>query len=153
MRPDRIIVGEVRGSEASDMMQAMNTGHEGSISTVHANSPRDALARIENMILMASLDLPSRAIREQIASALQLIVQVSRLSDGSRKLTHVSEVAGMEGQVITMQDLFRFEQTGLDSEGKVRGAFRSTGIRPRFSERFESLGIQVGNGMFSGAVA
>jgi pilus assembly protein CpaF len=102
------------------------------------------------MILMASLDLPSRAIREQIASALQLVIQVSRLSDGSRKLTHVSEVAGMEGQVITMQDLFRFEQAGLDSEGKVRGQFRSTGIRPRFAEKFESLGIHVGNGMFSG---
>jgi pilus assembly protein CpaF len=153
MRPDRIIVGEVRGSEAFDMMQAMNTGHEGSISTVHANSPRDGLARIENMILMANLDLPSRAIREQIASALHLIIQISRMSDGSRKITHVSEVAGMEGQVVTMQDIFRFDQTGLDNEGRVRGVFRSTGIRPRFSERFESLGINLAPGIFSGVAA
>ena len=121
MRPDRIIVGEVRGPEAFDMMQAMNTGHEGSISTVHANTPRDALARIENMILMASLDLPSRAIREQIASAIHVIIQISRMSDGTRKVTHVSEVAGMEGQVVTMQDIFRFEQTGVDGEGQVTG--------------------------------
>ena len=153
MRPDRIIVGEVRGPEAFDMMQAMNTGHEGSVSTVHANSPRDALARIENMILMANLDLPSRAIREQIASALHVIVQISRFSDGTRKLTHISEVAGMEGQVVTMQDIFRFEQTGLDSEGQVKGAFRSTGIRPRFAERFESIGIQLAPGIFAGVAA
>jgi pilus assembly protein CpaF len=153
MRPDRIIVGEVRGNEAFDMMQAMNTGHEGSISTVHANTPRDALARIENMILMASMDLPSRAIREQIASALHIIIQVSRFPDGTRKLTHVSEVAGMEGQVVTMQDIFRFEQTGVDSEGRVKGAFRSTGIRPRFAERFESLGIQLSPNIFSGVAA
>jgi pilus assembly protein CpaF len=151
MRPDRIIVGEVRGSEAFDMMQAMNTGHEGSVSTVHANAPRDALARIENMILMANLDLPSRAIREQIASALHVIIQVSRFSDGSRKLTHVSEVSGMEGQVVTMQDIFRFEQTGVDAEGRVKGAFRSTGIRPRFAEKFESLGIQLAPNIFAGA--
>jgi pilus assembly protein CpaF len=153
MRPDRIIVGEVRGSEAFDMMQAMNTGHEGSISTVHANSPRDGLARIENMILMANLDLPSRAIREQIASALHVIIQVSRFSDGTRKVTHVSEVSGMEGQVVTMQDIFRYEQTGIDSEGRVRGAFRSTGIRPRFAERFESLGIQLAPNIFAGVAA
>jgi pilus assembly protein CpaF len=150
MRPDRIIVGEVRGPEAFDMMQAMNTGHEGSVSTVHANTPRDALARIENMILMANLDLPSRAIREQIASALHLIVQISRFSDGSRKLTHISEIAGMEGQVVTMQDIFRFEQTGVDAEGRIRGAFRSTGIRPRFAEKFESQGIQLAPNIFSG---
>ena len=135
------------------MMQAMNTGHDGSISTVHANSPRDALARIENMILMANLDLPSRAIREQIASALHVVIQVSRMSDGSRKLTHISEVSGMEGQVVTMQDIFRFEQTGLDGEGRVKGNFKSTGIRPRFAERFESLGIQLAPGIFSGAAA
>jgi pilus assembly protein CpaF len=153
MRPDRIIIGEVRGNEAFDMMQAMNTGHEGSISTVHANTPRDALARIENMILMANLDLPSRAIREQIASALHVIVQVSRFSDGSRRLTHISEVAGMEGQIVTMQDIFRFEQTGVDAEGRVKGVFRSTGIRPRFAERFESLGIQLAPGIFSGVAA
>jgi len=153
MRPDRIIVGEVRGSEAFDMMQAMNTGHEGSVSTVHANSPRDALARIENMILMANLDLPSRAIREQIASALHLIIQVSRMSDGSRKLTHITEVSGMEGQVVTMQDIFRYDQIGLDTEGRVKGVFRSTGIRPRFAERFESLGISLGANIFSGVAA
>jgi len=153
MRPDRIIVGEVRGPEAFDMMQAMNTGHEGSVSTVHANSPRDALARIENMILMANLDLPSRAIREQIASALHVIVQISRFSDGTRGWPHISEVAGMEGQVVTMQDIFRFEQTGLDSEGQVKGAFRSTGIRPRFAERFESIGIQLAPGIFAGVAA
>ncbi|HLF71964.1 MAG TPA: CpaF family protein [Dehalococcoidia bacterium] len=153
MRPDRIIVGEVRASEAFDMMQAMNTGHEGSISTVHANTPRDAIARIENMILMANLDLPSRAIREQIAAALHVIVQVSRMSDGSRKLTHISEVAGMEGQVVTMQDIFHFEQTGIDAEGRVKGSFKSTGIRPRFAEKFESQGIQLAPGIFSGAAA
>jgi pilus assembly protein CpaF len=153
MRPDRIIVGEVRGPEAFDMMQAMNTGHEGSVSTVHANTPRDALARIENMILMANLDLPSRAIREQIAAALHVIIQISRFPDGTRKVTHVSEVSGMEGQVVTMQDIFRFEQTGVDAEGRVKGAFRSTGIRPRFAERFESLGIQLAPGLFSGVAA
>jgi pilus assembly protein CpaF len=153
MRPDRIIVGEVRGSEAFDMMQAMNTGHEGSISTVHANTPRDGIARIENMILMANLDLPSRAIREQIAAAVHVIIQVSRFADGSRKVTHVSEVAGMEGQVVTMQDIFRFEQTGIDSEGRVRGGFRSTGIRPRFAEKFDALGIQLAPGIFSGVAA
>ena len=153
MRPDRIIVGEVRGSEAFDMMQAMNTGHDGSISTVHANSPRDALARIENMILMASLDLPSRAIREQMASAIHVIIQVSRFADGSRKLTHISEVAGMEGQVVTMQDIFRFDQTGVDGEGRIRGAFRSTGIRPRFAEKFETLGISLAPNIFSGVAA
>jgi pilus assembly protein CpaF len=153
MRPDRIIVGEVRGPEAFDMMQAMNTGHEGSISTVHANSTRDGLARIENMILMANLDLPSRAIREQIASAVHVIIQVSRFSDGTRKVTHISEVSGMEGQVVTMQDIFRYEQTGVDSEGRVKGAFRSTGIRPRFAERFESLGIQLAANIFSGVAA
>lgn len=153
MRPDRIIVGEVRGPEAFDMMQAMNTGHDGSVSTVHANAPRDALARIENMILMANLDLPSRAIREQIASAVNVIIQVSRMADGTRKITYVSEISGMEGQIITMQDIFRFEQTGVDGEGRVIGAFRSTGIRPRFTERFDSLGIHLAPGIFSGVAA
>jgi pilus assembly protein CpaF len=150
MRPDRIIVGEVRGPEAFDMMQAMNTGHEGSISTIHANTPRDAIARMENMILMANLDLPARAIREQIAAAIHVIVQVSRLSDGSRKIVAVSEVTGMEGQVITMQDIFRFDQTGVDAEGRVRGHFQSTGIRPKFTDRFESHGIRLQAGVFSG---
>jgi pilus assembly protein CpaF len=153
MRPDRIIVGEVRGPEAFDMMQAMNTGHEGSISTVHANGPRDALARIENMILMAGLELPVRAIREQIASAIHVIIQIARLSDGSRRITHVSEVSGMEGQVVTLQELFRFHQTGIDSEGRVIGQFRSTGIRPHFVDRFESLGIRLPQMLFTGVAA
>ena len=149
MRPDRIIVGEVRGSEAFDMMQAMNTGHEGSLSTVHANTPRDALARIENMILMAGLDLPVRAIREQIVSAIHLVIQISRLADGTRKITHVSEIVGIEGQVVTMQDLFRFEQRGIDSDGRVVGEFRGTGLRPRFTEKFEIAGIHLPPDLFA----
>ncbi len=149
MRPDRIIVGEVRGPEAFDMMQAMNTGHEGSLSTVHANSPRDALARIENMILMAGLDLPVRAIREQMSSAIHMVLQIARLPDGSRKITHVSELAGMEGQVVTMQDLFRFEQKGIDSDGRVLGEFRGTGLRPRFADKFEIAGIHLPPDLFA----
>jgi len=149
MRPDRIIIGEVRGSEAFDMMQAMNTGHEGSLSTVHANTPRDALARIENMILMAGLDLPVRAIREQMASAIHLIIQIARMPDGSRKVTHVTEIAGMEGQVVTMQDLFRFEQRGIDTDGRVVGEFRGTGLRPRFAEKFEIAGIHLTPELFA----
>jgi len=149
MRPDRIIVGEVRGPEAFDMMQAMNTGHEGSLSTVHANTPRDAMARIENMILMAGLDLPMRAIREQIASAIHIIIQIARLADGSRRITHVSEITGMEGDVVTMQDLFRFEQRGIDSDGRVVGEFKSTGLRPRFAEHFEVAGIHLPPDMFA----
>jgi len=148
MRPDRIIVGEVRGAEAFDMMQAMNTGHEGSLGTVHANSPRDALARIENMILMAGLDLPMRAIREQITSAIHIVMQIARLADGSRRVTNVSEIAGMEGDIVTMQDLFRFEQRGIDSDGRVIGEFRPTGIRPRFAEKFEIAGIRLPPDMF-----
>ena len=148
MRPDRIIVGEVRGAEAFDMMQAMNTGHEGSLSTVHANSPRDALARIENMILMAGLDLPMRAIREQITSAIHVVMQVSRLADGSRRVTHVSEIAGMEGDIVTMQDIFRYEQRGVDSDGRVIGEFRPTGIRPRFTEKFDVAGVSLPPDLF-----
>src|SRR3990170_1178432 len=148
MRPDRIIVGEVRGAEAFDMMQAMNTGHEGSLGTVHANSPRDALARIENMILMAGLDLPMRAIREQITSAIHIVMQIARLADGSRRVTNVSEIAGMEGDIVTMQDLFRFEQRGIDSDGRVIGEFRPTGIRPRFAEKFEIAGIRLPPDLF-----
>jgi pilus assembly protein CpaF len=143
MRPDRIIVGEVRAGEAFDMLQAMNTGHDGSLTTVHANSPRDALARIENMVLMAGFDLPIRAIREQIASAIQLVVQVARLRDGSRRVTQVTEISGMEGQVVTMQDLFVFDQQGIDENGKVVGGIRPTGLRPKFAERIESAGIPV----------
>lgn len=151
MRPDRIIVGEVRGPEAFDMLQAMNTGHEGSLGTVHANSPRDALARLENMILMAGMDLPVRAIREQVASAIHLIIQIARLSDGSRKITHVTEVSGMEGQVVTLQDLFRFEQTGVDADGRVRGEFHTTGIRPKFTEKFQIAGIRLPTDLFATA--
>jgi pilus assembly protein CpaF len=143
MRPDRIIVGEVRGGEAFDMLQAMNTGHEGSISTVHANSPRDGLARIENMVLMAGMELPMRAIREQLASAIHLIIQVARFPDGTRKVTHISEVTGMEGQMITMQDIFKFEQRGIDEDKRVLGRLVPTGIRPSFYEMFELAGIEV----------
>jgi pilus assembly protein CpaF len=143
MRPDRIIVGEVRGAEALDMLQAMNTGHDGSISTIHANTPRDALSRIETMVLMAGLDLPSRAIREQISSALNVIVQVSRMGDGTRKIVNVSEVTGMEGEVIVMQDIFKFERKGLDRDGKVTGIYRATGIRPKFLDAVHAAGIHL----------
>ncbi|MCH8009238.1 MAG: CpaF family protein [Chloroflexi bacterium] len=153
MRPDRIIVGEVRGPEAFDMMQAMNTGHEGSLGTVHANTPRDALARIENMILMAGLDLPMRAIREQIASAIHLVIQIARLADGTRRITKVSEISGMEGEVVTMQDLFSFEQTGVDSDGRVVGEFRPTGIRPSFASKFEIAGVHLPTDLFTKVAA
>ena len=151
MRPDRILVGEVRGPEAFDMMQAMNTGHEGSLTTIHSNSPRDALARIENMILMAGLDLPLRAIREQMVSALQVVVQIARMPDGSRKIITVSEITGMEGQVVTMQDIYRFEQRGIDTEGRIVGEFRPTGIRPQFVERFAIAGIELPQDVFGAA--
>jgi len=143
MRPDRIIVGEVRGEEALDMLQAMNTGHDGSITTVHANSPRDALARIETMSLMANLNLPQTALRQQIASAIQVIVQVSRMSDGSRRVTHVSEITGTSDQVISMQDIFRFEKRGLGPNGKVLGRFYATGIVPKFSEKLQAAGVPM----------
>jgi pilus assembly protein CpaF len=141
MRPDRIIVGEVRGEEALDMLQAMNTGHDGSITTVHANSPRDALARIETMSLMANLHLPEVALRQQVASAIHVIVQVSRMSDGSRRITYVSELTGMSEQIISMQDIFRFEKLGLGANGKVRGRFYATGIVPKFAEKLKAAGI------------
>jgi len=143
MRPDRIIVGEVRGEEAVDMLQAMNTGHEGSLTTIHANTPRDALSRLETMIAMAELNLPDRAVRQQIASAINVIVQVTRLPDGSRKITSISEVTGMEGPMITTQDLFAFERSGYDENKRVRGTFRPAGIRPKFIERLESFGIRL----------
>ncbi|MEX2159367.1 MAG: CpaF family protein [Dehalococcoidia bacterium] len=149
MRPDRIIVGEVRGPEAFDMMQAMNTGHEGSLSTVHANTPRDALSRIENMVLMAGLDLPVRAIREQVNSAIHIVLQIARLPDGTRRVTHVTEITGMEGDIITMQDLFRFNQRGIDNDGRVVGEFRGTGLRPRFAEKFEVAGIHLPPDLFA----
>ena len=149
MRPDRIIIGEVRGSECFDMLQAMNTGHDGSISTVHANNPRDGLARIENMVLMAGMDLPARAIREQIASAINIFVQVQRLQDGSRKLTHVTEVSGMEGDTITLQDIFLFKLDHIDEAGKVHGEMLPTGIRPAFAERFAMAGIELPAHLFN----
>jgi pilus assembly protein CpaF len=148
MRPDRIIVGEVRGEEAVDMLQAMNTGHEGSLTTIHANSPRDALSRLETMIAMAELNLPDRAVRSQIASAINLIVQVSRMPDGSRRVTNICEVTGMEGPVITTQDLFVFERSGYDERNRVRGAFRPIGIRPKFTEKLESYGIRFDPDIF-----
>ena len=135
MRPDRIVVGEVRGEEAFDMLQAMNTGHEGSLTTVHANTPRDALARIENMCSMANLNIPERAMRHQIAAAIHAVVQVSRLSDGTRKVVTITEVTGMEGDVICMQDIFTFDRQGIDETGKVKGVFKASGIRPKFAER------------------
>ena len=148
MRPDRIVVGEVRGEEAFDMLQAMNTGHEGSLTTVHANSPRDALARIENMVSMANLNIPERAIRHQIANAVHAVVQVARLSDGSRKVLTISEVTGMEGDMIALQDIFVFERTGVDESGKVRGVFHSTGLPPHFAERLATAGCRLNPALF-----
>ncbi|OLB87865.1 MAG: pilus assembly protein CpaF, partial [Acidobacteriales bacterium 13_2_20CM_2_55_5] len=148
MRPDRIIVGEVRGEEAFDMLQAMNTGHEGSLTTVHANSQRDALARIESMFSMANLNIPERAVRHQIASAIHAVVQIARLSDGARKVIAVCEVTGVEGEVISMQDIFLFERTGIDEGGKVRGIFRATGIRPKFADRLATGGCRLRPALF-----
>jgi len=143
MRPDRIVVGEVRGEEALDMLQAMNTGHDGSMTTVHANSPRDAIARIETMALMANLNLPEKAVRRQIASAIQLIVQIARFTDGSRRVTHVTEISGMEDDVVSLQDVFVFDKQGISPDGRVMGAFTATGVRPNFSERLNASGINV----------
>ncbi len=149
MRPDRIIVGEVRGGEALDMLQAMNTGHDGSISTIHANTPRDALSRIETMVLMSGYDLPTKAIREQIGSALNVIIQLARLSDGSRKILAVSEITGMEGDVVVMQDIFVFEKRGVDKDGKVLGEFRPSGVRPRFLDAVHACGIHLPASLFA----
>jgi len=148
MRPDRIVVGEVRGDEALDMLQAMNTGHDGSLTTIHANSPRDALTRLETMVAMANLNIPESAIRRQVASALDLIIQVSRMSDGTRKVINVSEVVGMEGDVVTMQDIFEFRKTGIGEKGEVLGEFLPSGIRPRLSERLLAAGIRLPAGLF-----
>lgn len=150
MRPDRIVVGEVRGGEALDMLQAMNTGHDGSLTTGHANSPRDMLNRLETMVLMAGMELPAKAIREQIASAIDLIVYQSRLKDGSRKITYITEVQGMEDGVITLQDLFLFEQKGVDELGRILGRFKPTGIKPKFFEKFEVSGIKLPPDLFAG---
>jgi pilus assembly protein CpaF len=153
MRPDRIIVGETRGGEALDMLQAMNTGHDGSLSTVHANTPRDALSRLETMVLMAGMELPVRAIREQVASAIDLIVQISRLRDGTRRITHITEVHGMEGQVITLQDVFTFDyEAGMNADGRFLGGQRPTGIRPRFVDRLGREGITLPAAVFGAPV-
>jgi len=151
MRPDRIVIGEVRSEEALDMLQAMNTGHDGSLTTVHANTPRDALTRIETMIAMGATNLPERAMRQQISSAINIVVQQTRLSDGSRRVTTISEITGMEGDIITMQDVFIFEKTGLSPEGKVTGRFRATGVRPKCWERLKAAGINLPPEMFSGS--
>jgi pilus assembly protein CpaF len=143
MRPDRIILGEIRGEEALDMLQAMNTGHDGSITTVHANSPRDAIARLQTMCLMGTVALPEKAIRAQIASAVHLIVQASRLSDGSRRITHIAEITGTSGDIISMQDLFVFEKMGLGAGGKLKGRFSATGIVPKFADKLKAVGIPM----------
>jgi pilus assembly protein CpaF len=143
MRPDRIVIGEVRGAEAIDMLQAMNTGHDGSLTTIHANTPRDALARLETMIQMTGMNLSDRAMRQQVASAVNLIIQVARLTDGTRRITSISEITGMEGETIAMQEIFQFERSGIDRDGRVLGRFRATGIRPRFAERLKLYGMQL----------
>jgi pilus assembly protein CpaF len=150
MRPDRIVLGEIRSEEALDMLQAMNTGHDGSLSTVHANTPRDALTRIETMIAMGATNLPERAMRQQIASAINLVIQQTRLSDGSRRVTSVAEITGMEGDVISMQEIFVFEKTGLTPEGKVMGRFRATGVRPKIAEKLKAAGVNLPMDMFEG---
>jgi pilus assembly protein CpaF len=148
LRPDRFIVGEVRGAEALDMLQAMNTGHDGSLSTIHANSPRDALARVETMVLMAGYDLPVRAIREQVSSALECIMHLERLEDGSRRVTSITEVQRMESDVITMQELFKFEIDSVTTDGKIVGGLRPTGLRPTFLQKFEKRGVALPLGLF-----
>ena len=151
MRPDRIVIGEVRGAEAVDMLQAMNTGHEGSLTTIHANTPRDALSRLENMIGMANLNLPHKAARQQIASAITVVIQGLRLIDGKRKITSIQEITGMEGEVITMQEIFTFRQTGINSDGEVQGYFQATGVRPKFAGRLRSFGVVLPDAMFDPA--
>jgi pilus assembly protein CpaF len=152
MRPNRIIVGEVRSDEALDMLQAMNTGHDGSMTTVHANSPRDAIARLETMVMMGNVNLPEKAIRRQIASAVTLVLQVARFNDGSRHLTHITEITGMEGDIVSMQDVFLFEKQGVSPEGRVLGTFTATGIRPRFEEKLRAAGIALASNLFEPSV-
>jgi pilus assembly protein CpaF len=149
MRPDRIVIGEVRGEEALDMLQAMNTGHDGSLTTVHANTPRDALARIETMAMMANLNLPEKAVRRQMASAINVVVQISRFNDGTRRITHLSEITGMEEDIVSMQDVFVYEKQGISADGRVLGAFTATGIRPKFAERLKASGINVSAAWFN----
>jgi pilus assembly protein CpaF len=149
MRPDRIIVGEVRGAEVLDMLQAMNTGHEGSMTTIHANSPRDALSRLEHMIGMTGIELPMRSMRAQIASALHVVIQLQRMSDGRRRLVSVQEITGMEGEVVSMQEIFRFERTGIDAAGTIQGHYAASGVRPKFARRFEQWGVGLGEDLFN----
>jgi pilus assembly protein CpaF len=152
MRPDRIVVGEVRGEEALDMLQAMNTGHDGSLTTIHANAPRDAISRLEVMIGMANSNLGTKSIRQQVASAIDLFVQCSRLNDGTRKITYITECLGMEGDMVTTQDIFLFERSGLTSDGRVTGRFRPTGVRPKFSDRIKASGIELPTNIFQNTV-
>jgi pilus assembly protein CpaF len=149
MRPDRIILGEVRGPEVLDMLQAMNTGHDGSMTTIHANAPRDAITRLEHMLGMAGLRVDPRSMRQQISAALSVVIQVSRLSDGKRKITSLQEITGMEGEVVTMQEIFCFEQTGLNPDGSVEGHFAATGIRPKFMHRLVSRGVELRDDLFT----
>jgi len=153
MRPDRIVIGECRGGEALDMLQAMNTGHDGSLTTIHANTPRDALSRLETLVLMAGMDLPLKIVRQQISSAVDVIVQMSRLRDGTRKITAITEVAGMEGDVIVLSDIFKYNQTGVDAEGKILGQVKPTGIRPLFGPRLEAAGFKLGAEVFGATAA
>jgi pilus assembly protein CpaF len=148
MRPDRIVVGEVRGEEALDMLQAMNTGHDGSLTTIHANSPRDALYRIDTMVAMADLNIPDKAVRQQVASALNLVIQINRMADGTRKVTSIAEVTGMEQEVITMQEIFSFTKSGLDQAGKMMGLFKASGIRPKCAEQLSTAGYPLPMDMF-----
>jgi pilus assembly protein CpaF len=148
MRPDRIILGEVRGAEAVDMLQAMNTGHEGSLATIHANTPRDALSRLENMIGMAGLNLPVKAARQQISSAITALIQIGRLADGKRKVMSIQEITGMEGDIITMQEIFTFRQTGVAADGAVQGHFCATGVRPKFVDRLRTHGVMLPDSLF-----
>jgi pilus assembly protein CpaF len=152
MRPDRIVIGEVRGEEALDMLQAMNTGHDGSLTTIHANSPRDAVSRMETMALMANLNLPEKAVRRQIASAVAIVIQVARMNDGSRRITHMTEITGMEEDTVSMQDVFVFEKHGISPEGRVLGSFSATGIRPKFADRLVASGIVVPAALFDHTV-
>jgi pilus assembly protein CpaF len=152
MRPDRIVLGEVRGEEALDMLQAMNTGHDGSLTTVHANTPRDALSRLETMVAMANVNLPDKAMRQQISAAIHVIVQQARLSDGTRKVTSISEITGMEGDVITMQEIFRFDKMGIGQDGRVLGRFAATGVRPKVCDRLRAAGVQLPPDLFVGGM-
>jgi pilus assembly protein CpaF len=148
MRPDRIILGEVRGAETLDMLQAMNTGHDGSLTTIHANSSRDALTRVETLVAMAGLNLSTKSLRNYISSALDVIIQLTRLADGTRKMTSVQEITGMEGDVITLQEIFTYEQKGLDQQGHLKGRFRATGVRPKFMDRFAARGVTIPSDLF-----